>query len=154
MYTKLALLIDGEWIEETNSGSETVLNPATERPLGTLPHAGRAELDHALAAASRAFESWKRTSPYERGQILRRAADLMRERLDHIATVLTLEEGKTLGRQRERSPPRRNSLTGSQKRGGAAMAASYRRACPICARRSHRSRLALSLASRRGTSRQ
>ncbi|MER8549903.1 NAD-dependent succinate-semialdehyde dehydrogenase [Mesorhizobium sp. M1169] len=95
MYTKLALLIDGEWIEETISGSETVLNPATEEPLGTLPHAGRAELDRALAAASRAFESWKRTSPYERGQILRRAADLMRQRLDHIATVLTLEEGKT-----------------------------------------------------------
>ncbi|WP_394890063.1 NAD-dependent succinate-semialdehyde dehydrogenase [Mesorhizobium sp. AaZ16] len=95
MYTKLALLIDGEWIEETNSGSETVLNPATEQPLGTLPHAGTAELDRALAAASRAFESWKRTSPYERGQILRRAADLMRQRLDHIATVLTLEEGKT-----------------------------------------------------------
>lgn len=96
MYTKLALLIDGEWIEETNAGSETVLNPATEQPLGTLPHAGKLELDRALAAASRAFESWKRTSPFERAQILRRAADLMRERLDHIATVLTLEEGKTL----------------------------------------------------------
>ncbi|MDX8469742.1 NAD-dependent succinate-semialdehyde dehydrogenase [Mesorhizobium sp. VK23B] len=96
MYTKLALLINGEWIEETDAGSETVLNPATEQPLGTLPHAGRAELDHALAAASRAFDGWKRTSPFERGQILRRAANLMRERLDHIATVLTLEEGKTL----------------------------------------------------------
>ncbi|MFB6465060.1 NAD-dependent succinate-semialdehyde dehydrogenase [Bradyrhizobium tunisiense] len=96
MYTKLALLIDGEWIEETSAGNEIVLNPATEQPLGTLPHAGKPELDRALAAASRAFEGWKRTSPYERGQILRRAADLMRERLDHIATVLTLEEGKTL----------------------------------------------------------
>lgn len=96
MYTKLALLIDGEWIEETNAGSEIVLNPATEQPLGTLPHAGKAELDRALAVASRAFEGWKRTSPYERGQILRRAADLMRERVEHIATVLTLEEGKTL----------------------------------------------------------
>ncbi|ACL58846.1 NAD-dependent succinate-semialdehyde dehydrogenase [Methylobacterium nodulans] len=96
MYTKLALLIDGEWIEETSAGSEVVLNPATEQPLGTLPHAGRPELDRALAAADRAFGGWKRTSPYERGQILRRAADLVRERLDHIATVLTLEEGKTL----------------------------------------------------------
>ncbi|MFA1621963.1 NAD-dependent succinate-semialdehyde dehydrogenase [Rhizobium mongolense] len=96
MYTKLALLIDGEWIEETTAGSEVVLNPATEQPLGTLPHAGRPELDRALEAASRAFESWKRTSPFERSQILRRAANLMRERLDRIATVLTLEEGKTL----------------------------------------------------------
>lgn len=96
MYTKLALLIDGEWIEETNAGSETVLNPATEQPLGKLPHAGTEELDRALTAANRAFEGWRRTSPYERGQILRRAAGLMRERLDHIATVLTLEEGKTL----------------------------------------------------------
>lgn len=96
MYTKLALLIDGKWIEETDAGSEPVLNPATEQAIGTLPHAGTEELDRALAAASRAFEGWKRTSPYERGQILRRAADLMRARLDHIATVLTLEEGKTL----------------------------------------------------------
>lgn len=95
MYTKLALLIDGEWIEETNAGRQSVLNPATEQPLGRLPHAGKPELDRALAAASRAFETWKRTSPYERGQIMRRAADLMRERVDHIATVLTLEEGKT-----------------------------------------------------------
>ncbi|MBB4388476.1 succinate-semialdehyde dehydrogenase/glutarate-semialdehyde dehydrogenase [Rhizobium leguminosarum] len=96
MYTKLALLIDGEWIEEASGGSETVLNPATEQALGTLPHAGKAELDRALKAAARAFEGWKRTSPFERGNILRRAADLMRERADHIATVLTLEEGKTL----------------------------------------------------------
>ncbi|KUM26745.1 NAD-dependent succinate-semialdehyde dehydrogenase [Mesorhizobium loti] len=96
MYTKLALLIDGEWIEETKAGSETVINPATEQPLGTLPHAAKPELDRALAAASRAFESWKRTSPFERAQILRHAADLMRQRVDHIATVLTLEEGKTL----------------------------------------------------------
>lgn len=96
MYTKLALLIDGEWIEDTSAGSEEVLNPATEQSLGSLPHAGRPELDRALAAADRAFDGWKRTPPYERGRILRRAADLMRERLDHIATVLTLEEGKTL----------------------------------------------------------
>ncbi|MCK1314053.1 MULTISPECIES: NAD-dependent succinate-semialdehyde dehydrogenase [unclassified Bradyrhizobium] len=100
MYTKLALLIDGEWIEETNAGSETVLNPATEQPLGKLPHAGTEELDRALTAANRAFAGWRRTSPYERGQILRRAAGLMRERLDHIATVLTLEEGKTLAEAR------------------------------------------------------
>ncbi len=78
-----------------NAGRQSVLNPATEQPLGRLPHAGKPELDRALAAASRAFETWKRTSPYERGQIMRRAADLMRERVDHIATVLTLEEGKT-----------------------------------------------------------
>ncbi|WP_043749296.1 aldehyde dehydrogenase family protein [Methylobacterium nodulans] len=90
MYTKLALRIGGEWIEGTEAGSEIVLNPATEQPLGALAHAGTAELDRALMAASRAFEGWKRTSPYERGEILRRAANLMRERLDHIATVLTL----------------------------------------------------------------
>jgi len=95
MYTKLALLIDGKWIEETDAGSEPVLNPATEQPLATLPHAGKAELDRALAAADKAYQSWSRTSAYERGQILRRAADLIRQRVDKIATVLTLEEGKT-----------------------------------------------------------
>jgi len=96
MYTKLSLLIDGEWVEETSSGTEQVFDPATGRLLGTLPLAGPTELDRALAAAARAFESWRRTPALERGDILRRGAALLRERLDHIATILTLEQGKTL----------------------------------------------------------
>lgn len=99
MYPKLALLIDGKWIDET-AASEMVLNPATGETLAMLPHAGRQELDAALAAVSRAFPIWRRTSAFDRGQVLRRAAALIRERLEEIANVLTLEEGKPLAEAR------------------------------------------------------
>jgi succinate-semialdehyde dehydrogenase / glutarate-semialdehyde dehydrogenase len=96
IYTELALLIDGRWLIETAAGGEPVLDPATGSVLGTLPHAGAHELDLALNAAARAFDGWRRTAPYDRAKVLRRAADLIRARLDRIATVLTLEEGKVL----------------------------------------------------------
>jgi succinate-semialdehyde dehydrogenase/glutarate-semialdehyde dehydrogenase len=62
MYTKLALLIDGEWIEETSAGSEVVLNPATEQPLGKLPHAGKPELDPQRTGPSKAGSGPRLTS--------------------------------------------------------------------------------------------
>ncbi|WP_442918989.1 aldehyde dehydrogenase family protein [Methylobacterium sp. WSM2598] len=70
-------------------GGKIIFDPATEQSLGTLLHAGTAELDRALMAASRAFALETHVA-FERGQILRRVADLMREWLDHVATVLTL----------------------------------------------------------------
>lgn len=99
-YTRLGLLIDGRWIEQGSAGSEEVLNPATEVSLGALPLAGMVELDEALHAAERSFASWRATSALERSAILRRAAHLVRERLEAIARVLTLEQGKTLAESR------------------------------------------------------
>lgn len=100
MYPALKLLIDGSWIEETAAGSEPVFNPATGQILATLPHAGRQELDLALAAAARAAPDWEHTSAYERARILRGAAALIRERLEKIATILTLEQGKPIAEAR------------------------------------------------------
>jgi succinate-semialdehyde dehydrogenase/glutarate-semialdehyde dehydrogenase len=62
-----------------------------------LPHATEQDLDLALAAAARAFETWRWTSPLERSRILRRGAELIRERSDEIARHLTLDQGKPLG---------------------------------------------------------
>ncbi len=98
-YTDTQLYIDGQW----RDGSEkrlTVLNPATGEPIATLAHAGRKNLDAALAAAERAFHEWKRVSPLERSQIMRRAAALLRERKDDIATLMTMEQGKPLAESR------------------------------------------------------
>ncbi len=94
-YSDTQLYIDGQW----RDGSEkrlSVLNPATGEAIATLAHAGRKDLDAALAAAERAFHEWKRVSPYERSQIMRRAAALLRERKDDIATLMTMEQGKPL----------------------------------------------------------
>jgi succinate-semialdehyde dehydrogenase/glutarate-semialdehyde dehydrogenase len=95
MYSELGLFIDGAW-KKNGSGNkgEDVLNPATEKPLAHLPHASKSDLDEALASAKKGFAVWKATSAYDRSKILRKAADLMRERHDAIAKIMVLEQGK------------------------------------------------------------
>jgi succinate-semialdehyde dehydrogenase/glutarate-semialdehyde dehydrogenase len=94
MYTDLALHIDGKWVNGGGRKGEDVLNPATEKPLAHLPHASAADLDEALEAARKGFALWRATSAYDRARIMRKAADLMRERHDHISRVLVQEQGK------------------------------------------------------------
>lgn len=92
-YEPLALLIDGEFLSE---GRQTlsVENPASGTELARLPVASAADLDRAVAAAARAFPGWRDTSAFERGQVLRRAAQIIRTRADAIAATLTMEQGK------------------------------------------------------------
>jgi succinate-semialdehyde dehydrogenase/glutarate-semialdehyde dehydrogenase len=95
-YPELHLLIAGERRSGGDRQSGKVYNPATGSELAVLPHATRDDLDEALAAAAASFETWRRVPPVERARILERAADLIRERAEEIATILTLEEGKVL----------------------------------------------------------
>lgn len=95
-YPELQLFIAGEWIAKGDRKSEEVLNPATGEVLGELPHATEADLDRALAAAEEGFKVWKAKSPDERSAVLRKAANLMRERAEQITTVATLESGKPI----------------------------------------------------------
>ena len=94
MYTDLALYIDGKWLTGEGRKGEDVINPATGKVLAHLPHASKADLDHALAAAEKGFAVWKATSAYDRSKIMRKAADLLRERHEHISRVQTMEQGK------------------------------------------------------------
>ncbi len=94
MYSNTHLLIDNEWGPSEAGKTLPVLNPATGEQIGTVAHAERADLDRALAAASKGFKVWSRTSSVERSKIMRRAADLLRERFDAIATLMVLEQGK------------------------------------------------------------
>jgi succinate-semialdehyde dehydrogenase / glutarate-semialdehyde dehydrogenase len=96
MYEQLALYIDGEFITGGGRVEQEITNPATMETLGKLPHATSADLNRALTAAERAFRIWRDTSSVERSRILRRAADLMRERSKSIARNITLDEGKPL----------------------------------------------------------
>jgi succinate-semialdehyde dehydrogenase / glutarate-semialdehyde dehydrogenase len=100
-YTTLGLFIDGRFIPAgAGRASEPVLDPATGETLAELPHATASELDEAAAAAERAFPLWRAKSPLERSDILRRAAAILRDRLDHLCTVMTLEQGKPLAESR------------------------------------------------------
>ena len=96
MYENLSLYIDGKFTSGSSSVTSDVINPANDAVLAKLPHAKKAELDAALAAADKGFKEWKRVSAYERAKILRKAADLVRERTEDIAKVLTQEQGKIL----------------------------------------------------------
>ena len=94
MYTSLEHYIDGNWVKASGAKSQEVINPATSKAIGELSHASRGDLDKALAAADKGFKTWRKVSSYERGKILRKAADLLRARADEIAKVLTQEQGK------------------------------------------------------------
>lgn len=97
MYTeKLELLIDGEWCQGSEGVSETLFNPATEEALGTLPHASKSDLDRALEASARGFETWKNMTAMQRWSIMSRAADLIEQRKNEIGRTLTMENGKAL----------------------------------------------------------
>jgi succinate-semialdehyde dehydrogenase/glutarate-semialdehyde dehydrogenase len=100
MYTDLALYIGGDWRNGDGRKGEDVVNPATEKPLGHLPHAGTADLDLALDAARRGFEVWRSTSAYDRAKVLRNTAALVRLRADAIARIMTQEQGKVLAESR------------------------------------------------------
>src|SRR5260370_38606681 len=73
---------------------EDVINPATEKPLAHLPHASKSDLDEALEAAKKGFALWRAAAAYDRAKIMRKAADLMRERHDAISKGLGQEQGK------------------------------------------------------------
>lgn len=94
---KLQHYIDGNWVEASSGNSSDVMNPATNIAVGKLSHASKADLDKALAAADKGFKIWRKTSAYERGKILKKAADLLRSRVDEIAAHLTMEQGKVVG---------------------------------------------------------
>ena len=93
-YENLGLFIDGKMTAGDSGASSDVINPSTNAVLSKVPHAKKPELDRALAAADKGFKQWRKVNSFERAKVLRKAAELMRERADAIGRVLTLEQGK------------------------------------------------------------
>jgi len=90
-------LIGGEWVGAADRSGFETCNPArSDEVLGRFPSATAADAARAVAAAAEAFPAWRATPAPARGAILFRAAELLDERLDDVATTLTREEGKTL----------------------------------------------------------
>ncbi len=100
MYPDVLLSIDGAWTKAADRRAILVVNPATEEIIGSVAHAGRADLDAALDAAERGFAAWRKISAYERSKVMRRAAELLRERAEKVAQLMTLEQGKPLAQAR------------------------------------------------------
>ena len=86
--------IDGEWVNASNGASWDVINPATEEVIRTVPYGNAEDARRAIQAAARAFPGWRASTAYERAAILKRAADIMRARLDDLARTSVQECGK------------------------------------------------------------
>lgn len=100
MYSNVLLFIGGEWRAAASGRTLPVVNPATAAPLGTVAHAGQADLDAALESAQTGFSRWRRVCALERARVLHATATLLRERVEPIARSITLEQGKPLAEAR------------------------------------------------------
>lgn len=93
---QLELYIAGEWRGVQGRSTLDVVNPSTGQVLGQLPIASTGDIDDALSAADANFAAWSATSAWDRERILKGAAELINQRRDHLAVILTLENGKPL----------------------------------------------------------
>lgn len=89
-------LINGEWVDASDGGTWDLLNPATEESLGIMPFGGASDAAAAIDAAHRAFPAWSRKTPYERAEVLMRAAGWVRERNKELGVITSEESGKPL----------------------------------------------------------
>jgi phenylacetaldehyde dehydrogenase len=95
---RYSLLIDGKWVEPASGRTFATLNPATGETVAEIAAGEAPDIDRAVAAARRAFESgpWPRMTPAERQRLIWRLADLIEGSLEELAQLETLDNGKPL----------------------------------------------------------
>src|ERR1051326_5010821 len=91
------LYIGGEWIDATEGRTLPVEDPATGEALCEVADATPDDAMRALDAAVEMQDEWRKVSPIDRGEILRKAFEKLTERSDELALLMTLEMGKPLG---------------------------------------------------------
>jgi succinate-semialdehyde dehydrogenase / glutarate-semialdehyde dehydrogenase len=94
------LLIDGEWCDGIDGRTIPYVNPANGDVIGQVARAEKHDLEQALSAAETGFAIWLKLPAIERARYMRRAAELLRARVDHVARLLTKEQGKPLAEAR------------------------------------------------------
>jgi succinate-semialdehyde dehydrogenase / glutarate-semialdehyde dehydrogenase len=90
----------GEWVDADSGETFAVTNPATGGELARVPRMGAAETARALEAADAAYPAWRARTAKDRALVMRRWADLMREQVEDLALLLTLEQGKPVAESR------------------------------------------------------
>ena len=102
------LFIDGRFVDAANGETFATLDPATNEPLAQVSAGGAEDVDRALAAARRAFDSgpWPRAPIAERARVLRKLALLLRENADDLARLESRDAGKPFRETAERDVPR------------------------------------------------
>jgi acyl-CoA reductase-like NAD-dependent aldehyde dehydrogenase len=95
MYKSL-MLINARPVASLSGKVDIIYNPATREPVAEVSVGSRQDARMALEAAKKAFPTWSKTSSQKRAELLHAAADIVRERSEMIARLLTLEQGKPL----------------------------------------------------------
>ena len=80
MYSKFGQFIDGKWQPAQDKDTYEVINPATEEIIGNASKASSVDVEKALNSAEKGLKIWRDTAPWQRSYIIRRIADLMREK--------------------------------------------------------------------------
>jgi len=95
---KHRMLIDGKWVEAQSGKTFEVEDPATQNVIAHAPSGDKADIDLAVAAARRAFETgpWSRIPPGERSRLVWRLGDLLDEHADEFAEIEALDNGKPI----------------------------------------------------------
>ena len=88
------MYIDGDWTPASDGAKIDIINPADGKKIDTIPVATKDDLDRALESADRAWRSWKEVDVWTRSRSIRRGSDIIKERKEEIAAVLTEEQGK------------------------------------------------------------
>src|SRR6516225_2739664 len=94
------LWIDGKCTEAASGKTIPVVNPATEETIAEVAYGDKTDVKRAIDAAHRALPAWMKLTAWERAKILKRTAELMRDRIDRIARTMTMEQGKPLAESR------------------------------------------------------
>ncbi|MGL4419524.1 MAG: aldehyde dehydrogenase family protein, partial [Gemmataceae bacterium] len=98
--THRQMLINNVWCDATDRGTLSVENPATEETLAEVAYGTRTDAQHAIEAAHKALAGWGKLTAYDRAKVLKKTADVMRNRADDLAKMMTLEQGKPLAEAR------------------------------------------------------
>ena len=80
MYEKFGQFIDGKWQQSSDKSTYEVINPANEEIIGNVSKATSKDVDAALKSAAKGLQIWKKTAPWQRSYIIRKIADMMREK--------------------------------------------------------------------------
>jgi succinate-semialdehyde dehydrogenase / glutarate-semialdehyde dehydrogenase len=88
------LFINGKWCDAGNGKTLAVINPATEDSIADVAFGTRDDCRKAIDAAAAAMPAWMKLTPYDRAKVLKKTADLMRDRADGLARTMTMEQGK------------------------------------------------------------
>src|SRR5579864_1196119 len=101
------MLIDGKWRESASGKSFATINPATEEEIAQVAEGDAADIDQAVKAARKAFDSgpWRKTDARDRGIMMNRLADLIERHKDELAELETLDNGKPISESKNADLP-------------------------------------------------